>query len=285
MPPLNEQCRIVAAIEEHLSRLDAADVSLLTARHRVLGFRRAALAAAVSDAWPTASLRDLVVDTLIGLDRSRSRQSTDPSAGSPYMRMGNIDAEGRVDWDDLTFVEVTSDEQFRFGLRAGDVLFNTRNSRELVGKVGLITRPPDGAVFNNNLMRLRFTNDFDPRYAWIAMSAPGFRSSLESVKSATTNVAAIYAKNLLPLRLPVPPLTEQRRIVQEVEERLSAIDALRSAIERAQRRSATLRRAVLERALRGELVPQDPSDEPAETLLARIRADSEDNKPVTRRGK
>ena len=74
------------------------------------------------------------------------------------------------------------------------------------------------------------------------------------------------------LSLPVPPLEEQRRIVAEIEERLGAIDALRAAIERAQRRGAALRRAVLERAFRGELVPQDPSDEPAEALLARIRA-------------
>ena len=70
-----------------------------------------------------------------------------------------------------------------------------------------------------------------------------------------------------------PPLDEQRRIVARVEEQLSAIDALRAAIERAQRRSASLRRAVLERAFRGELVPQDPSDEPASVLLERIRAE------------
>lgn len=83
----------------------------------------------------------------------------------------------------------------------------------------------------------------------------------------------------------LPPLSEQRRIVQEVDERLTAIDALRAAIERAQRRSAALRRAVLERAFRGELVPQDPSDEPAESLLARIRGTRMDTHTVTRRGK
>ena len=77
------------------------------------------------------------------------------------------------------------------------------------------------------------------------------------------------------LQVPVPPLAEQRRIVAEVEERLSVIDAMRASIERAQRRSAALRRSILERAFRGELVPQDPSDEPAETLLARIRAEHE----------
>ena len=56
-----------------------------------------------------------------------------------------------------------------------------------------------------------------------------------------------------------------------VEEQLSAVDALQAAVERVQRRSASLRRAVLERAFRGELVPQDPSDEPAAALLTHIR--------------
>jgi type I restriction enzyme S subunit len=60
---------------------------------------------------------------------------------------------------------------------------------------------------------------------------------------------------------------------------------LRAAIERAQRRSASLRRAVLERACRGELVPQDPSDEPAETLLARIRAEADRKSVPSARGK
>jgi type I restriction enzyme S subunit len=73
--------------------------------------------------------------------------------------------------------------------------------------------------------------------------------------------------------IPVPPLDEQRRIVQEVEERLSRIEAMRASIERAHRRSKALRAAILERAFSGELVPQDATDEPAEALLARIRAD------------
>jgi type I restriction enzyme S subunit len=60
---------------------------------------------------------------------------------------------------------------------------------------------------------------------------------------------------------------------------------MRASIERAQRRSAALRAAILERAFRGELVPQDPADEPAEALLARIRATRMDTQTVTRRGK
>ena len=84
------------------------------------------------------------------------------------------------------------------------------------------------------------------------------------------------------LPIPLPPLDEQRRIVAEVEQRLSVIDEMRAAIESAQRRSAALRRSILERAFRGELVPQDPSDEPASVLLERIRAERAAT-PVTRR--
>jgi type I restriction enzyme S subunit len=75
------------------------------------------------------------------------------------------------------------------------------------------------------------------------------------------------------LQLPRPPLDEQRRIVAEIEQQLSLIDNLRAAVESAQKRSASLRRAILERAFRGELVPQDPDDEPASVLLERIRAE------------
>ena len=68
-----------------------------------------------------------------------------------------------------------------------------------------------------------------------------------------------------------------------IEEQLSAIDALRAAIERTQRRSASLRRAVLERAFRGGLVPQGPADKPAEALLARIRTERDHSAPAARR--
>ena len=81
-----------------------------------------------------------------------------------------------------------------------------------------------------------------------------------------------------------PPLEEQQRIVAEVEERLSVIDALRDAIEAAKRRSAALRRSILERAFRGDLVPQDPTDEPAQALLERIRAARDAADAPTKRG-
>ncbi len=73
--------------------------------------------------------------------------------------------------------------------------------------------------------------------------------------------------------LPIPPLAEQRRIVAEVERRLSVADAFGQVIERSLKRAERLRQAVLKLAFEGRLVPQDPNDEPASVLLERIRAE------------
>ncbi len=83
----------------------------------------------------------------------------------------------------------------------------------------------------------------------------------------------IDQKDVEALAVPLPPLAEQRRIVAEVERRLSIADAMAAEIDRALRRSAALRRSILEQAFSGKLVPQDPSDEPASVLLERIRAE------------
>jgi type I restriction enzyme S subunit len=83
----------------------------------------------------------------------------------------------------------------------------------------------------------------------------------------------------------VPPLAEQRRIVEEVERRLSVVSALDAAIQANLRRAGRLRQSILKRAFEGRLVPQDPNDEPASVLLERIRAGREADKPRHRTGR
>jgi type I restriction enzyme S subunit len=77
---------------------------------------------------------------------------------------------------------------------------------------------------------------------------------------------------MLSLVFPLPPLAEQRRIVEEVERRLSVVDALEDAVEANLTRADRLRQAILKTAFEGRLLPQNPDDEPASALLARIQA-------------
>ena len=75
------------------------------------------------------------------------------------------------------------------------------------------------------------------------------------------------------LPIPLPSLAEQHRIVAEVERRLSVVTELEKQVEAALRRAERLRQAILKHAFEGKLVPQDPNDEPASALLARIKAE------------
>jgi type I restriction enzyme, S subunit len=83
----------------------------------------------------------------------------------------------------------------------------------------------------------------------------------------------------------LPPLAEQEQIVAEVERRLSILQEVEAEVEANLKRAARLRQAILKRAFEGKLVPQDPTDEPASELLARIRAERERSSPAQRRKK
>ena len=162
--------------------------------------------------------------------------------------------DGRVLFDGLVYVPVNCEEATRFSVQNGDILFNTRNSVELVGKVGIVRCAPDGAIFNNNLMRIRVPGRVDSAFLCVQMCSNEFRRRMELVKKATTNVAAVYQKDLLPLAIALPPLAEQSRIVAEVERRLSVVEELEAAVEANLQRAGRLRQSILQKAFMGKLV-------------------------------
>jgi type I restriction enzyme S subunit len=88
------------------------------------------------------------------------------------------------------------------------------------------------------------------------------------------------------LVVPLPPLSEQHRIVADVERRLSIADEIGTTLDSALARAARLRQSILKRAFEGKLVPQDPNDEQASALLERIRAERVSREVATpRRGR
>jgi type I restriction enzyme S subunit len=201
--------------------------------------------------WIVASIDQIADETAIGLDRGRGQQSSDPSVGIPYIKMNNVTMDGNVHFDKLVYVPASLEERACFAVKDGDILFNTRNSKELVGKVGRVRTPPAGAIYNNNLMRIRLVAGIDSAFLTIQMCSHEFRRRMELVKKATTNVAAVYAKDLLPLAVVVPPRAEQTRIVAEVERRLSVIEELEAAVAANLQRATHLRQSILQRAFAG----------------------------------
>ena len=226
------------------------------------------------DCWAIDQIGNCPTDALIGLVRSADEQTAGPS-GFSYIKMDRVDMQGNVDISPSVFVDCTPEEVERFALKKGDILFNTRNSVELVGKVGIVRREPNSpTVYNNNLMRIRLPGCFDPVFVGLQLCAQPFRQRMDRIKKATTSVAAVYAKDFWPLPLAICSLPEQQEIVRLLDEQFEAIERNEREIDAALKRSEALRQAILKKAFTGQLVPQDPVDEPASTLLARIRAES-----------
>jgi type I restriction enzyme S subunit len=196
------------------------------------------------EGWTWCSVDAVSAETLIGLDRGRDQQRAE-AVGSPYVKMNNVTMDGEVLTDELVYVDASDEERARFHLASGDLLFNTRNSVELVGKVGIVRTVPAGAVFNNNLMRLRTPDGVSAIFLGYQMCSIGFRQRMEKVKKATTSVAAVYQKDFLPLAVALPPMAEQLRIVAEVDRHLSILRGVEAEVDANLKRAQALRQSVL----------------------------------------
>lgn len=274
--PHAEQRRIADKLDTVLARVDSVNDRLARVAPLLKRFRQSVLAAAVSGQltdeavdWQRAKLSSLVRESTTGLVRAAAEQSTLEAGSTPYLKMDGIHADWGHALDGFVDVRCTEEELNKYELRSGDWLFNTRNSLELVGK-SCVWRGPSGVVFNNNILRVRFIELVRPTWVEIFFRSPRGRELLTSVKSATTSVAAIYQRALMSLDITLPPIEIQDSLIQRVEVLLAYADRLEARLRAAQASSGRLTPALLAKAFRGELVPQDPTDEPASELLRRL---------------
>ena len=214
LAPVAEQRHIVALLNEAFEGIttarDNAARNLQNARDLFEG-KLQSVFAALDASCPHRTFGSLASETHVGLTRS-ARQQGD-NLRCRYVKMNNISADNRFDASRLTSVDANDAEVLRYRLQAGDFLFNTRNSHELVGKSCIFEGPDeDEVVFNNNIMRARFEAAIDAQFVLFAFSYKGTRDQLERMKSGTTNVSALYYRDLALLDVPTPDVTTQRRI-------------------------------------------------------------------------
>ena len=189
----------------------------------------------------------------------------------PYLRVANVQ-RGYLDLTDVRTIRAPLEKIEALRLQPGDVLFNEGGDRDKLGRGWIWSGEIPECIHQNHVFRARlYLPDLQPKYiSWYANSA-GQEYFVRQGKQ-TTNLASINLTKLGSLPVALPPAAEQARIAQEIERRLSLVDSMQTALETAGRRAERLRHAILQHAFTGRLVPQDPNDEPASTLLERIRA-------------
>ena len=191
----------------------------------------------------------------------------------PVLRMGNIQ-NAKFDWADLVY---TSDDNeiAEYLLHDEDVLFNRTNSPELVGKTAIYKdgRP---AVFAGYLIRVNHIRTVvNGQYLNLFLNSHVTRQYGNSVKTDGVNQSNINGAKLSNYPFPYCSIEEQHEVTRILEKTLSLVDETEADISQELQKAAALRQSILKKAFTGQLVAQDPHDEPASVLLDRIRAERE----------
>lgn len=218
--------------------------------------------------WTWATIDQLSVEQKYG---SSSKTAEDIS-GIPVIRMGNIQ-EGRLDLGSLKYLPKNHNEFPDLFLQDGDLLFNRTNSPELVGKTAIYRTQIAPCSYASYLIAVRFTSLFIPEFASFYINSAHGRSWVKSVVTQQVGQANVNGSKLAALAIPVPPIDEQREIIRNMDAQLVSAWEQENLIEKSLKQSAAQRKNILKAAFSGQLVPQDPGDEPAAVLLARIRAE------------
>jgi type I restriction enzyme, S subunit len=183
---------------------------------------------------------------------SSVRASTDAEDGVAMLRMGNIKG-GRLDLQDLKYMPADHPDATKMRLAPGDVLFSRTNSPALVGKTACYMGDPDPAAFASYLIRVRFVEGVDPRWASMYMNSDAGRAYISQVRVQQVGQANVSGAKLAQMPLAVPPLEEQSKILEEVDRLVVVLDRLGSSVDRAERQARRLRQTILGLALSGGL--------------------------------
>ncbi len=303
LAPTAEQQRIVSAIEEAFSKLDAGEVGLRNVRQLLRRMRVAVLAAAVTGrlvaqdpadtpatklladqgvilqddpSMPEGWARATVGDLLDGIEAGKSFATLGRPAGADEVGVIKVSAmtwgEFRPDENKAIPDSAVIDERWK--IRAGDLLFSRANTSEYVGACVLVPHDFPQLILSDKSLRLVPHADVDAAWLLAFLRSRPARAQIEVLATGTKeSMRNISQAKLRQVEVPVPPPEEQTRIASELDRQMSFIEACVQSLDAGLEVSAALRRSVLRAAFEGRLVPQDPTDEPASVLLERIRAE------------
>lgn len=283
LPPLAEQTRIAQKLDPLLAQVDTLKARIDAIPALLKRFRQSVLGAAVSgqltEEWrqehELPCIHEVELGTLIksGPQNGLYKPSSAYGTGVKIIRIDGFYSGEIKKWDSLRSLQISPKELGTWGINTGDILINRVNSIEYLGKCALVRTVPVPTVFESNVMRLSLKIDLvHPEYLMRYLSSEIGRTKLIANAKHAVNQASINQGDVKGCKVPLPSLEEQTEIVRRVEQLFAFAEQLESKVAAAKSRIDHMTQSILVKAFRGELVPQDPSDEPASELLKCIQA-------------
>lgn len=282
LAPTKEQERISDKLDILLARIVTCQKRLDRVQFILERFRQSVLAAAISgeltkdwrdnegislDSWLVKS-GDEIFPYITSGSRGWAKYYSD--SGSIFLRVGNLIHDSiKVDLNDVQHVNLPPDvEGKRTRIEIGDILISVTAD---VGRVALIAEDIGESYINQHLCLARQSGEFSGFYLAYYLASPlGGRGQLTNMQRGVTK-AGVTLGNIKELVFKIPKRAEQDEIVRRIEAFFTFADNVEAHCKTALNRVEHLIPTILDKAFRGELVPQDPKDEPSSKLLERIR--------------
>ncbi|CZH48076.1 Type I restriction enzyme EcoKI specificity protein [Legionella pneumophila] len=212
-----------------------------------------------------------------GMSVSQNRKLNKPVEVA-YLRVANVQ-RGLLNLSEIKTMLVEQEALADLVLEKGDVLFNEGGDRDKLGRGWIWENQIESCITQNHVFRATpiIKNEFHSKFISHWGNSFG-KDYFEKGGKQTTNLASINKTVLSNFPVPLPSFEEQHQIISILDDAMSLMDAFDSEIKRGFQRVEILRQSILKKAFSGQLVKQDPNDEPASELLVRIKAQEESQK-------
>jgi len=293
LSPINEQQRIVAKLDRLFAHSRRTREELEHIPKLIKRYKQAILAAAISgkltencevdsnnsSANETVFLSSALLDLKTGPFGSVLHKSDYVTGGIPIVNPMHINDGKITPLAEMTISGQKAEQLSDFILQQGDVIIARRG---VIGRCAVVQAEEDGWICGTGSMILRPKPELLPQYLQIFLSSPATIETLTADAVGSTMVN-LNQRGLLSLEIWLPSLKKQKEIIRRVEKMFKSIESIEEQYQQARQLCDRLEQATLAKAFRGELVPQDPNDEPASVLLERICAEKQ--QPVVSTGK
>lgn len=248
IPPLNEQSRIVAHIEELFSKLDKAVDTLKTTKEQLAVYRQAVLKDAFSDFEKKDSIRNL---TTVVTSGSRGWAKYYSENGALFVRIGNLTHSGiDIDFSDIQHITPPDNaEGIRTRLQPNDVLVSITAD---LGSIGFVSEKVEEAYINQHIALVRFQNPVQGRFmAWYLRSEYGQKDLLKNKRGG--GKLGLGLDDIRDTPVPIVDDITATEIVDKVEEQLSVCDSIEKTVDTALTQADAMRQSILKQAFEGKI--------------------------------